>query len=815
MNKFIKHKLLTKTKYIALSVLTAFTVVSTNLNTSLYADPELVMTTVLDEPDPSPTPMPTPVPTPMPTPTPTPDPTPMPTPTPTPIPTPTIPPRPTAPTISVNGSTASSSTHDLASRSSITVFISHPQSNTYVSLRNPNEGVAMREGDWGTVTFHSNELAVGQNTITVFDRESTGDRILFTHTVNVINSALSATPAPGVGQAPQVFIQSNPTWGWGGTNVSNASITVRSNQAGWVHVLAIPQGQATPSAWQVTHSPSASSMVNANQNVTLTLNNINNWQNLTFFVVAVNNAGATSTVASANLNASTNVATSSVSIARAARWVQNNNNLADINASMNTAGILYLRVMERTEGTPTANQIINAHNAQAFVNANQVVTLTSGRIDNGRNYTLWVVGVAQNGMQTSVVSSQLNANANFANNGHIDITLRGPENQVLQNTVFNIHNAQNTLVATSTTNSNGRLSINSLAPGNYRISNATFTFNITVTAGQTTTGLFNAQWASQPTNNNGNINIIIVTPEQQIINGASFGIYNPSNVRVATASTNSLGRLSANNLSPANYTLRSNNFTLNVNVTANNTTIGQFTALRINNPTPTPAATPVPMPVATPAPIATPTPTLPVPAATISLPVPAPTLQNSADAADHWAAEYILISRAGAWVLEYPGDMFHPDSNATRAVFAHMIVQAFGLEMPQNQAPASFNDVPDGHPAQNSIKILATHGIIQGTGGGNFNPNGDITREQAATMIVNTARVLNFSIPATGYTFVGNEYQKFIDSYQVSSWAQENVSIAASHNIITGHPNNTFAPADSVTRAQSIVMAIRAIQNFR
>ncbi|MBU5220064.1 S-layer homology domain-containing protein [Bacillus albus] len=69
---------------------------------------------------------------------------------------------------------------------------------------------------------------------------------------------------------------------------------------------------------------------------------------------------------------------------------------------------------------------------------------------------------------------------------------------------------------------------------------------------------------------------------------------------------------------------------------------------------------------------------------------------------------------------------FNPKNNMTRAEMATVLVKTFDLKP---QGNVEFTDMK-GHWANEYVKILASNNITSGTGDGNFNPNGIVTREQ-------------------------------------------------------------------------------------
>ena len=95
-------------------------------------------------------------------------------------------------------------------------------------------------------------------------------------------------------------------------------------------------------------------------------------------------------------------------------------------------------------------------------------------------------------------------------------------------------------------------------------------------------------------------------------------------------------------------------------------------------------------------------------------------------------------------------------------------------------------------------------GIVNGVGNGNFNPNGQLTREQAAVMLARLANVIGQPLPQSTPTFA--------DNAQISSWAFEAVGQAQAVGIMGGVGDNRFAPSGDYTREQSIVTILRLFE---
>ena len=88
-----------------------------------------------------------------------------------------------------------------------------------------------------------------------------------------------------------------------------------------------------------------------------------------------------------------------------------------------------------------------------------------------------------------------------------------------------------------------------------------------------------------------------------------------------------------------------------------------------------------------------------------------------------------------------------------------------------------------------------------GVGGNRFDPNAQLTREQAAVMLARLADAIGQPFPPSAPTFA--------DNAQVSSWAADAVGQMQATGIMGGVGDNRFAPGGDYTREQSIVTILR------
>jgi len=172
----------------------------------------------------------------------------------------------------------------------------------------------------------------------------------------------------------------------------------------------------------------------------------------------------------------------------------------------------------------------------------------------------------------------------------------------------------------------------------------------------------------------------------------------------------------------------------------------------------------------------------------------------------HWAYKYIadMVNRK---VLEgYPDNKFRPDKTISRAEFATIIVKAAGLQ-PKKVNYSSFSDVKvtDWYsPWIEAAKDYLT-GYRTANGEYIYNPTAPALREDITVAIVklkgyDVARLANRSVIEA----------MFKDYEGISESAKDYVAIAVEHGLVSGYPDETFRPQNSITRAEAAALLWRA-----
>ncbi|MDP4096072.1 S-layer homology domain-containing protein [Paenibacillus sp. P96] len=154
-----------------------------------------------------------------------------------------------------------------------------------------------------------------------------------------------------------------------------------------------------------------------------------------------------------------------------------------------------------------------------------------------------------------------------------------------------------------------------------------------------------------------------------------------------------------------------------------------------------------------------------------------------------YARNYIEATFAkGIMNAEDPSVGFKPDINITRAEFTEMIVKA--QQLPFNyQGDLSFNDVSRSYTNNlwdfRYIETAARAGIVKGIQPGVFNPESNITRQDAAVII---AKALNLKL-LTDRAKVEKGLAKYFKDYaEIDYYAAASVLAIAQKGFIKGSP---------------------------
>lgn len=113
----------------------------------------------------------------------------------------------------------------------------------------------------------------------------------------------------------------------------------------------------------------------------------------------------------------------------------------------------------------------------------------------------------------------------------------------------------------------------------------------------------------------------------------------------------------------------------------------------------------------------------------------------------------------------------------------------------------SFTDVDITTDAGKAIYALTDAGVITGYPDKTFKPSLSVNRAEFITMMVRALDVLNADAKST------------FDDVPASQWYYAHVSSAVQSGLIKGYEDNTFRPANSITRGEVMTVLYRSLNN--
>ena len=177
------------------------------------------------------------------------------------------------------------------------------------------------------------------------------------------------------------------------------------------------------------------------------------------------------------------------------------------------------------------------------------------------------------------------------------------------------------------------------------------------------------------------------------------------------------------------------------------------------------------------------------------------------DIGGHWAADAINKCYENQYFDGTGFGCFQPESVMTRAMLVTVLWRYEGQPM---EGENNFVDVPEDSWYTNAVKWASHNQIVNGVGGGRFDPDGELTREQLATIFYRYAVSKGYSVEES------TNLSSFPDAAKVGSWAADALSWAVAMRIVGGSAENGvnyLNPQGKATRAQVATILVRFVEN--
>lgn len=170
-------------------------------------------------------------------------------------------------------------------------------------------------------------------------------------------------------------------------------------------------------------------------------------------------------------------------------------------------------------------------------------------------------------------------------------------------------------------------------------------------------------------------------------------------------------------------------------------------------------------------------------------------------AEDFWAAKAIHTLSERDIVSGTDDTHFSPFAQVTRAQFAKLLAETFGLEA--QESAVEFTDVLPENWCYPYISAAKQTGIVTGYADGRFGADDNIARQDAAVMLVRALEHDGAEM-AEGAT-------EFADAAAIAGYAQSAAAKLGGAGIMSGKDNNIFDPSGEMTRAEAAMVFWRVL----
>lgn len=196
---------------------------------------------------------------------------------------------------------------------------------------------------------------------------------------------------------------------------------------------------------------------------------------------------------------------------------------------------------------------------------------------------------------------------------------------------------------------------------------------------------------------------------------------------------------------------------------------------------------------------------------TIELPPVAKPNQTYLDLPGHWAQKTVERLVYLEVIDGYPDGNFYPDKQLSRLEAATLLSKALGLQ-PISEQDLQFSDNQDiPQWAKGWVAVAVKEGIIKGYG----QPDGStIFKGNQQVSRVELAAMIARALEKRIGNITPDKLQ-FADNDTIPTWAIQDLGIALNQKVVAGYPDNTFRANQSVTRAEAATMVLRLLEKLK
>lgn len=147
-------------------------------------------------------------------------------------------------------------------------------------------------------------------------------------------------------------------------------------------------------------------------------------------------------------------------------------------------------------------------------------------------------------------------------------------------------------------------------------------------------------------------------------------------------------------------------------------------------------------------------------------------------------------------------------NNITREDFTEIVMNYVRVHMTEFQIENERSEVNGMFymDTSNWNVLLATQlGVVNGVGNNNFNPNGNITRQEVATILARVEKLVSCKVPSIREEA---ELRKYKDVDKIDMWARYGVGLMTNLDVINGKNDGNFDPLGNTKQEEAIKMIV-------
>ena len=181
-----------------------------------------------------------------------------------------------------------------------------------------------------------------------------------------------------------------------------------------------------------------------------------------------------------------------------------------------------------------------------------------------------------------------------------------------------------------------------------------------------------------------------------------------------------------------------------------------------------------------------------------------------------WYYPYVRTVSENNIMSGVGNNQFNPQVNVTRSAVAALLFRVHNgrTANEQDDRNNNFNDVGNTWYAP-YVTWAFDNNIVSGTSPTTFNPHGNITRQEFATMVYRYA--MNMTVLHDGEVSTVQQWEQwlqFADREQIATWAQDALRWMNFRGIVTGSTTTTINPLGTATRAEAATVMMRFVEQI-